>query len=220
MALILLAVCLAATLCVIAYKLAIYASPVLVGTSAAQYSLGAGAGILTAGLAATGAMLVLVVFVGLGFAKNQALQVTALAVVALPAMFVGYGLVHGFAKSFVGSAITLNLLGVAGGLFIGIASMLKLNAVGPAILSRECPGVDLSPKWQSRSGSYHDTLGVSFRSALWRVSAAVRHVSSRRQAEITHGKERLARSWPLRHCSRRKPRRPALSVRQFRRPER
>jgi hypothetical protein len=51
-------------------------------------------------------------------------------------MIAGYALVHGVTKNFVDSTIMLNLLGGAGGLFIGIAAMLNLNALGTGVLSR------------------------------------------------------------------------------------
>jgi hypothetical protein len=64
------------------------------------------------------------------------LGLIALAVFAVPAMIAGYALVHGVTKNFVDSTIMLNLLGGAGGLFIGIAAMLNLNALGTGVLSR------------------------------------------------------------------------------------
>ena len=89
-------------------------------------------------LAALGAALlsVALVIAVVGFAKNPALRLIALAVFAVPAMIAGYALVHGVTKNFVDSTIMLNLLGGAGGLFIGIAAMLNLNALGTGVLSR------------------------------------------------------------------------------------
>lgn len=138
MTLILLAISLTITLCVIAYNFAIYALPFMVGLTAFQYVYGLEAGFLLSTLAAIGAALlsVALVIAVVGFARNPALRLFALAVFAAPAMIAGYALVHGVTKNFVDSTIMLNLLGGAGGLFIGIAAMLNLNALGTGVLSR------------------------------------------------------------------------------------
>ena len=72
----------------------------------------------------------------LGFAKNPALRLIALAVFAIPAVIAGHALVHGVTKHMIDSAIAINILGGIGGLVIGIAAVLNLNAVGTAALSR------------------------------------------------------------------------------------
>ena len=110
----------------------------MVGLTAFQYVYGMEAGFLLSALAALGAALlsVALVIAVVGFAKNPALRLIALAVFAVPAMIAGYALVHGVTKNFVDSTIMLNLLGGAGGLFIGIAAMLNLNALGTGVLSR------------------------------------------------------------------------------------
>ncbi|MVA20721.1 hypothetical protein GOZ94_17375 [Agrobacterium vitis] len=138
MTLILLAISLTITLCVIAYNFAIYALPFMAGLTAFQYVHGMEAGFLMSGLAAIFAALfsVALVIAVVGLAKNPGLRLIALAVFAVPAMIAGYALVHGVTKNFVDSTIVLNLLGGAGGLFIGIAAMLNLNALGTSVLSR------------------------------------------------------------------------------------
>lgn len=138
MTLILLAISLSIALCVIAYNFAIYALPFMVGLSAFQYVYGTGAGFLMSGFAALGAALLSIglVIAVLGFARNPALRLIALAIFAVPAAIAGYALVYGVTKNAIDSAIALNLLGGAGGLFIGIAAMLNLNALGTAVLSR------------------------------------------------------------------------------------
>lgn len=138
MTLILLAVLLTIAFCIIAYKLAIYALPFAVGLTAAQYIWSAGAGIVMSGLAAIAAALlsIAVVIAVLGFAKNPVLRLIALAVFAAPAMIAGYALVHGIAKHAIDPPIALNLLSGAGGLFIGVAAIVNLNALGVAMLSR------------------------------------------------------------------------------------
>ncbi|HEV2506031.1 MAG TPA: hypothetical protein VGV39_23340 [Mesorhizobium sp.] len=138
MSLILLAISLTIMLCIIAYNLAIYALPFMVGLTAAQYAWAAGAGLFMTGFAAIAAALgaIALVIGVLGFAKNPALRLIALAIFAVPAAIAGYALVHGVTKNAIDSAIVLNLLGGTGGLFIGIAAMVNLNALGVSVFSR------------------------------------------------------------------------------------
>ena len=138
MTLILLAIAMTILLCVIAYSFAIYALPFMVGLTAFQYVHGMEAGFPVSALAAIGAALlsVMLVIATVGFARNPALRLIALTVFAVPAVIAGYALVHGVTKGFVDSTIALNLLGGVGGLLIGIASILNLNALGTTALSR------------------------------------------------------------------------------------
>lgn len=133
-----LAISLTIALCVLAYNLAIYALPFAAGLTAFRYAYAADTGLPMSALAAIGAALtsIALVIAILGFAKNPALRVVALAIFAIPAAIAGYALVHGIAKHMIDSTVVLNLLCGAGGLFIGIAAMLNLYAVGTAVLSR------------------------------------------------------------------------------------
>ena len=138
MTLILLAISLTIMLCIIAYNLAIYALPVMVAISAAQYAWAGGARIFMSGFAGAGAALLSIALVIgiLGFAKSPTLRVIALAMFAIPAAIAGYALMHGVTKNAIDSTVVLNLLGGAGGLFIGIAAMVNLNALGVSVFSR------------------------------------------------------------------------------------
>lgn len=138
MSLIPLAISLTIAFCIFAYNLAIYALPFMVGLSAAQYTWGAGGGILMSGLAAIGAALVSIglVIAVLGFARNPALRLIALAVFAVPAVIAGYALIHGVAKNAIDPGLMLYLLSGSAGLFIGIAAMVNLNALGVSLFSR------------------------------------------------------------------------------------
>ena len=138
MTLILLAISLTIAACVMAYNLAIYALPVMAAITAAQYAWGAGAGVLMSGFAAIGAALlsIALVIVVLGFAKNPVLRLIALALFAVPAVIAGYALVYGITKNVIDSGIALNLLGGIGGLVIGVAAIINLNALGESVLSR------------------------------------------------------------------------------------
>ncbi|CEG06707.1 hypothetical protein BN961_00077 [Afipia felis] len=137
MTLILLAVFLTIAFCVVAYNLAIYALPFSVGLMAAQSAWTAGAGIVMSAFAAiTAALLsIAVVIAVLGFAKGPILRLIALAIFAVPAVIAGYAVVHGVAKHTIDSTIALNLLCGAGGLFIGVASIVNLNALAKDMLS-------------------------------------------------------------------------------------
>ena len=65
-----------------------------------------------------------------------ALRLIALAIFAIPATIAGYSLVLGVTKNAIDSTIVLNLLGGAGGLFIGIAAIVNVNALGVSVFSR------------------------------------------------------------------------------------
>ena len=138
MTLILLAISLTIAACVIAYNLAIYALPVMAAIIAAQYAWGGGAGVLMSGFAAIGAALlsIVLVIVVLGFAKSPVLRFIALALFAVPAVIAGYALVYGITKNVIDSGVALNLLGGIGGLAIGVAAIINLNALGESVLSR------------------------------------------------------------------------------------
>ena len=138
MTLILLAIALTIAACVIAYNLAVYALPVMAGISAAQLAWGTGAGVLMSGVAAIAAAVLSVAFVilVLGFAKNPALRLAALALFALPATIAGYALVYGITKNAVDSGLVVNLFGGVAGLIIGVSAIAHLNALGESVFSR------------------------------------------------------------------------------------
>lgn len=138
MMLILLAISLTITACVIAWNLAIYALPVMSAIAAAQYAWGAGVGVLMSGFAALGAALlsIILVIAVLGFARNPVLRLVALALFAVPAVIAGYALVYGITKNTIDSAVLLNLLGGVAGLVIGVSAIINLNALGESVFSR------------------------------------------------------------------------------------
>ncbi len=138
MTLILLAISLTITACVIAFNLAIYALPVMAAITTAQYAWGAEAGVLMSGLSAAGAALlsIALVIAVLGFAKNPFLRLIALGLFAVPAVIAGYALVYGITKNAIDSGLVLNLFGGMGGLVIGISAIVNLNALGESVFSR------------------------------------------------------------------------------------
>lgn len=138
MTLVLLAISGTILLCILAWNFAIYALPFMVGLTAFQWAYGAEAGLLLSGLAAlAGALLSIgAVIAVLGFARNPFLRLAALGVFAVPAAIAGYALIFGVTKNLVDSSLLLNVLGGFGGLVVGIAAMVNLNAIGEAALSR------------------------------------------------------------------------------------
>lgn len=76
-----------------------------------------------------------VVIAVLGFARNPALRLIALAIFAVPAVVAGYALVHGVAKNAIDPGLMLNFLSGGAGLFIGIAAIINLNALGVSFFS-------------------------------------------------------------------------------------
>ncbi|WP_094462446.1 hypothetical protein [Pannonibacter phragmitetus] len=138
MTLVLLAISGTILLCVLAWNFAIYALPFMVGLTAFQWAYGAEAGLLLSGLAAlTSALLSIgAVIAVLGFARNPFLRLAALGVFAVPAAIAGYALIFGVTKNLVDSSLLLNVLGGLGGLVVGVAAIVNLNAIGEAALSR------------------------------------------------------------------------------------
>lgn len=141
MTLILLAISLSITLCVLAFNFAIYALPVMAGIVAFQHVYSGGAGFGLSVLAALGGAIISTALVlgVLGYAKNPFLRLGALLLFAAPAAFAGYAgyaLAHGLAKHAIESALVLNLLCGTSGFIIAIAAILNLNAIGSSALSR------------------------------------------------------------------------------------
>lgn len=138
MTLILLAISATIVLAVLAWKLALFALPVMVATTAFQWMYGAGAGFWTAMPISLGAALLsfAVVFAIIGFAKNPALRLAALALVAVPSAIAGKALTYGVAKDAIDSVLLLNLLGGISGIVVGTAALFNLGKVAAAISSR------------------------------------------------------------------------------------
>ncbi|WMT86498.1 hypothetical protein NO932_16530 [Pelagibacterium sp. 26DY04] len=138
MTLILLAISATIVLAVLAWNLALYALPVMVATTAFQWMYGADIGFWTALLVSLGAALMsfMLVFAIIGFARNPALRLAALALVAVPSAIAGYALAYGVAKDAIDSVLLLNLLGGISGIVVATAALFNLGAVAAAISSR------------------------------------------------------------------------------------
>lgn len=132
MTLILLAILLAAAVCVIAWYLAIWALPVMVFVETFSFIHATETGFLLSALAAATAALlsVALVLAVLFKAKNPLLCLTARAVFVIPAIIAGYAIVHGVTHDAIESAVALKLLCGTAGLVTGIAALMNLNGFG------------------------------------------------------------------------------------------
>src|SRR5690606_8592757 len=123
-------VALIALLCVLAYTLAIYALPFLLGLAAAQFAYHTGSGVIGAGLVglfsagvAFGVLAVLFETV-----RSPVIRLIVVLVFAAPAAMAGYALVYGITKEAVPSDIWRQIFCVVGGGFVGVASWMRLAA--------------------------------------------------------------------------------------------
>lgn len=128
--LILLSLTLVIAVAVVAYNLALYAMPLMVGVTAFQLLHGAGAGIVLSGVAAIGAVIlaVAVVLAMLCLARHPVVRLGGVAIFAGPAMVAGFALTHGVLKHAVEAGIAVNVLSMVGGIAIGAAAATNLLA--------------------------------------------------------------------------------------------
>jgi hypothetical protein len=124
-----LVVALLIALCALAFHLAVYALPLMVGFAAFRLVYGTGSGFLLSGLAGISAAMVsiMIAIITLHYVKNPAARLTLLVLFAAPSAIAGYMLVHGMTHTVVSSAFMLNLLCGAGGLLVGMAAMRNFN---------------------------------------------------------------------------------------------
>lgn len=123
-------VALIALLCVLAYTLAIYALPFLLGLAAAQFAYHTGSGLIDAGLVglfsagvAFGVLAVLFETI-----RSPVIRLIVALVFAAPAAMAGYALVYGITKEAVASDIWRQIFCVVGGGFVGVAAWMRLAA--------------------------------------------------------------------------------------------
>jgi len=126
--LMLLGVVLVGVMCVVAYTLAIYALPFMLGLLAARFAYETGAGLLGAGVVglAAGAAawgLLLLLFTTL---RSPLLRLIVALVFAAPAAVAGYFLVHGIAREAVPSEVWRQIFCVIGGALVGLAAFGRL----------------------------------------------------------------------------------------------
>ncbi|WP_306049913.1 hypothetical protein [Oceaniradius stylonematis] len=123
-------VALIALLCVLAYTLAIYALPFMLGLTAAQFAYQTGSGLIGAGLVglfsagvAFGILAVLFETI-----RSPALRLIVALIFAAPAAVAGYALVYGVTKEAVPSDIWRQIFCIVGGGFVGVSALARLAA--------------------------------------------------------------------------------------------
>ena len=121
------------TLCVLAYRLAVYALPVMLGFAIARIVYQTGAGMMGAGIIGfiAGAMaygLLSVLFVPL---RSPVARIAVGLVFALPAAGAGYALVSGISANAIPSELWRFMFCALGGFLVGAAAFTRLSI--PAI---------------------------------------------------------------------------------------
>ena len=126
--LMLMTVALVAGLCVLAYTLAVYALPFMLGLTAAQFAYQTGSGLIGAGLVglfaagiAFGVLAVLFETI-----RIPIVRLIVALIFAAPAAVAGYALVHGVTKEAVPSDIWRQIFCVVGGGFAGMSALARL----------------------------------------------------------------------------------------------
>lgn len=125
--LMLMAVTLVAGLCVLAYMLAIYALPFMLGVEAARLAHTSGSGLVSAGLVgliaeAAAYSLLVIAFV---MVRPPILRLAVALVFAAPAAIAGYALVCGLAREAVASEIWRVIFCLIGGGVTGLSAVLR-----------------------------------------------------------------------------------------------
>lgn len=127
---ILMTVALVASLCVLAYTLAVYALPFILGMEAARWAYASGSGLIGAGLvgliagAAAYSLLVILFMVG----RTPILRFAVALIFAAPAAVAGFSLVHGITREAVPSEIWRVLFCLIGGGVTGLSALMRLVA--------------------------------------------------------------------------------------------
>ncbi|UHD44110.1 hypothetical protein LUX29_13665 [Aureimonas altamirensis] len=129
-AVMLMSVVLIAILCVIAYTLAVYALPFMLGLTAAQFAYQTGSGLIGAGLVGLFAAGVAFGLLALLFdtLRQPILRLIVALIFAAPAAVAGYALVHGVTKEAVPSEIWRQIFCIVGGGFVGVSALMRLAA--------------------------------------------------------------------------------------------
>jgi hypothetical protein len=135
-AVLIMCIMLTGTLCVLAYRFAVHALPIMLGFATAHIANGTGAGLIGTGIVGlvTGASafgLLSVVFVSV---KSPIVRVIIGMVFALPAAGAGYTLVSGISASAFPSEIWQQIFCIIGGVFVGAAAFTRLAVPAQARL--------------------------------------------------------------------------------------
>lgn len=126
--LMLMTVALVAGLCVLAYTLAVYALPFMLGMEVARWAYASGSGLIGAGLVGlvAGAVaygLLIVMFMAV---RPPILRLTVALAFAAPAAVAGYALVHGITRGAVPSEVWRVIFCLIGGAMTGVSALMRL----------------------------------------------------------------------------------------------
>lgn len=121
-------VVLIAGLCVLAYTLAVYALPFMLGVTAAQFAYHTGADFIGAGLVGLAAAVAAFGVLALLFEtlRSPIPRLIVGLVFAAPAALAGYALVHGATKDSVPSEIWRQIFCIIDGAFVFVSAMTRL----------------------------------------------------------------------------------------------
>jgi intracellular septation protein A len=136
-AVLIMCVMLTGTLCVLAYRFAVHALPIVLGFQIAHVVFGTGAGLIGAGIVGlvSGAVafgLLSVIFVSV---KSPIVRVIIGLVFALPAAGAGYALMAGMTASAVPSEIWRQIFCIVGAVLVGAAAFTPLAVPAQARLA-------------------------------------------------------------------------------------
>jgi hypothetical protein len=128
-ALIIMSTVLIGTLCVLAYRLAVYALPVMLGFAIARIANQTGAGLISASIIAfvAGAVaygILSVLFLSL---RSPAARIAVGLIFALPAAGTGYALISGISANMIPSELWRLMFCILGGLLVGSAAFARLS---------------------------------------------------------------------------------------------
>jgi hypothetical protein len=127
-AVMLMSVALVGILCVVAYALATYALPLMLGFAVARFACHTGSGLIGASfiglIAAAAAFAVFsILFATL---RSSILRLIVALVFAAPAAIAGYALVHGLTYEAIPSAFWRQIFCFIGGAFVGVSALMRL----------------------------------------------------------------------------------------------
>lgn len=117
-----------AGLCVLAYTLAVYALPFMLGVTAAQFAYHTAAGFIGAGLVGFAAAVAAFGILALLFdtLRSPIMRLIVVLVFAAPAAVAGYALVRGVTEDAVPSEIWRQVFCIMGGAFVFVSALTRL----------------------------------------------------------------------------------------------
>jgi hypothetical protein len=127
-AVMLMSVALVVILCVVAYTLATYALPLMLGFAAARFAYHTGAGLIGASFIGLIAAVAVFGLFAVLFAKLRSpiLRLILAMIFAAPAALAGYALVHGVTHEAMRSAIWRQIFCFIGGALVGLSALMRL----------------------------------------------------------------------------------------------